>query len=242
MVVLPRRWHSQSWLCSILWELQNRTSKIACATKNRFLAARGITGLCADSGEALKFERLQRLFLRSDQQFALKRAFGGAAIEGFFGGKAREIRIIVLLRKMREDEIARARVEAFRVAKVFADGMIREMPGAAEHALLDDPRIRADLEHVQIVIRFEHKTIGIAEMNFHKFWHVAEVGNERHLRAVGAKREADRIGGIVRNLESMNIDIADRKVLARLNGFQARRAAYRACPEACGEARPSSVR
>jgi len=33
------------------------------------------------------------------------------------------------------------------------------MAGAAEDALLDDPGIRADLEHVEIVIRFENQAI-----------------------------------------------------------------------------------
>jgi len=54
-----------------------------------------------------------------------------------------------------EDEIARDRIEAVGIAKIFADGVIRKMAGAAEDALLDDPWIRADLEHVEIVIRFE---------------------------------------------------------------------------------------
>ena len=90
-----------------------------------------------------------------------------------------------------------------------------------ENALLDDPRVRADLEHVQIVIRFEQQTIGVAQMNFHKFGHVAEVGDERHLRAVGAKRETDGIGGIVRNLKRVDIYIANREMLAGLNRFHA---------------------
>src|SRR5580658_2644353 len=118
---------------------------------------------------------------------------------------------------MREYEIARTRVKTFRIAKIFADGMIREMSRAAENTLLDDPRIRPNLQHVQIVIRFEQQTIGVAQVNFDELGHVAEVGDERHLRAVRAKREADGIGSVMRNLKRVDIDIANREMLASLN-------------------------
>src|SRR5277367_3906989 len=120
---------------------------------------------------------------------------------------------------MREDEIARTRVKTFRIAKIFADGVIREMPGAAEDALLDDPRIRSDFEHVQIVIGFKQQAIGVAQMNLYKFGHVSKIGNDRHLCAVSAEREADWIGSVMGNLKRVDIDIANRKMLPRLNGF-----------------------
>ncbi len=221
---------------------KNRTGKIACATKampqiaheSSFLAALEMTTLFVDLGHALEFERLQRLFLRSDEELAAKSAFGGTAVEGFFRGKAREIGIIVFLRKMRKHEIARARVKAFRIAKIFADGVIREMARAAENALLDDPRIRPDFEHVQIVIGFEQQTIGVTQMDFDEFGHVAEIGDERHLRAVGAKREADWIGSVVGNLKGVDVDIADGEVLPGLNGFDA---AQSGSPAVSGRAR-----
>ena len=168
---------------------------------------------------APEFQRLQRNMLFGDEQFAVEGAFGRTAAERFFRGKPRQIGIVVFLRKMREDEVARARVKTVRIAKIFADGMIREMPGAAEDALLDDPGIRSDFQHVQIVIRFEQQTIRVAQMNFDEFRHIAEVRHERHLRAIGAKREADRVGRIVGNLKRVNIDITNRKMLAGLNGF-----------------------
>jgi len=105
--------------------------------------------------KSLKFERLEGTVLRGDHQFAVKRAFGGAAIEGLFRGKAREIRIVIFQREMREDKVARPRIKTFRVGQVLAYRVIREMAGAREDALLDDPRVRADLEHIQVVIRFE---------------------------------------------------------------------------------------
>jgi len=63
--------------------------------------------------------------LRSDEEFAAEGAVGWAAAQGLLGGEAREIGIVILLREMREDEIARARVETLRIGEILADGMIR---------------------------------------------------------------------------------------------------------------------
>jgi hypothetical protein len=180
-----------------------------------------MTALMIDLICGLELERLERTVLGGDQQLTVKGAFGGAAVESFFRGKPGKVRIVIFLGKMREHDIARAGIEAFRIGKILADRMIREMSGARENALLDDPRIRPDLEHVQIVIRFEQQAIRIAKMNFDEFRHVAEVGHESHLGAIGAEREADGIGSVVRNLKRVNIDIADGEVLAGLYGFHA---------------------
>jgi hypothetical protein len=51
-------------------------------------------------------------------------------------------------------------------------------------------------------------------------WHVAEIRNDGHLCAVCAEGEGDRIGGIVGNLESVNVNVADDKTLTGLNGFE----------------------
>jgi hypothetical protein len=47
--------------------------------------------------EALKLEGAQRDALRCNMQCAVKSEFSGAAAERFFGGNARDVRIIVLL-------------------------------------------------------------------------------------------------------------------------------------------------
>jgi hypothetical protein len=199
---------------------KNRTGKIACATKAVRRCGR-TDRLCDDLFSALEFKWLERAVLCSNHQLAVKRAFRWAAIESLFRRKASEIRIIIFLRKMRQHKIARARVKTFRIAKIFADGMIREMPRAAENALFNDPRIRADFEHVQIVVRFEQQAIRVAQMNLHKLGHIAKIRDERHLRAIGTKRETNRIGGVVRNLKRVNIDIANGEVLAGLNRLHA---------------------
>ena len=67
--------------------------------------------------EGLQLDRLQGFGLRGDQQFASERAFGRAAAEGFFRGKARQIRIVVLHRNMADHQIPRQPIEAFRIGK-----------------------------------------------------------------------------------------------------------------------------
>ena len=95
------------------------------------------------------------------------------------------------------------------------------MTGAAEDALFDDPGIGADLEHVEIVIGFEDQAIDIAEMDFDEFGHVAEVGDNGQFCAVGAEGKSDRVGGVVRNGEGVDVDVANGEALAGVNGFEA---------------------
>jgi len=73
---------------------------------------------------ALQLERLEGPILRSDQQLAVEGGFGGAAVERLFRGKESEVRIVILLREMREHQIARAGVKPFRVSQIFADSVI----------------------------------------------------------------------------------------------------------------------
>lgn len=56
-------------------------------------------------------------------------------------------------------------------------------------------------------------------MHLHKLGHVSKIGDQSHLGSIGAKREANRIGSVVRNLKRVDVDIADGEVLAGLNGF-----------------------
>jgi hypothetical protein len=120
-----------------------------------------------------------------------------------------------------ENEIAGVTIETVGIGEVFADSVIGKMTSAGKNALLNDPRIRADLEHVEVVIGFENKTISFAEVDFDELGHVAEVSADGHLGAVGAKGETDGIDGIVRDGESVDVDVANTKALARLNGFNA---------------------
>src|ERR1700739_2998633 len=56
-------------------------------------------------------------------------------------------------------------------------------------------------------------------MYLYEFGHVTKIGADGHLAAIGAKREGNGIGGIVRNGERVHVDIANRKTLTRLDGF-----------------------
>ena len=140
-----------------------------------------------------------------------ERQIAGAAAESFFGGDTRDVGIIVLLGKMREDHMARAAIEYFGIGEKFTDQRVRKMAGAAHHALLDVPGIRPDLQHFEIVIRFENQEIGFAQMMLHQLGHVAEIGDDRDFHSIRAKSVADGIGGIMRNRERIDFDIADSK-------------------------------
>src|SRR6266705_1776687 len=120
---------------------------------------------------------------------------------------------------MGKDEVARAGVEAFRIAQKFADGVIGEMARAAQDALLDDPRIRTRFKHVWIVIRFEDQAVALAKMMLDELGQVAEVGNKPQLRAVATERERDRISGVMRNGKGVNFNVANREALPGVNGF-----------------------
>jgi hypothetical protein len=146
-------------------------------------------------------------------------AIGGAAVEGFFGGDADEIGIVVFLGNVGEDEVAGAGVKAFGVGEIFADGVVREMAGAAEHALFYGPGVGADFKHIEIVIGFQDQTIGFAEMDFDQFRHVSEIGDNGHFRAARAEGESDGVGSVVGDGESVDVDVADGEVLAGVNGL-----------------------
>jgi hypothetical protein len=168
-----------------------------------------------------KLEGLEGNVLGSEEKFTGEGRFGWAAPQRLFGGKNSQIGIIVLLRHVREDQIAGVGVEAIGIREVFAYRMIGKMSGARKDALFHDPRVGAHLEHVEVMIGFKNEAIGLAEMNFDEFGHVAKVGADGYLGAIGAKGKADGIDGVVRNGEGVHVDIADREALARLNGFDA---------------------
>jgi len=157
--------------------------------------------------------------LGSDEEFAGEGSVGGPASQGLLRGEMGKVGIVVLLRDVGEDEITGAGIEAVRIGEEFADSMVGKMAGAGEHALLDDPGIRADLEHVEVVIGFEDQAIGLTKVDLDHFRKVTEVGADGDLCAVAAESEPDGIGGVVRNGEGVNVDIADGKMLASLDGL-----------------------
>jgi hypothetical protein len=120
--------------------------------------------------------------------------------------------------------MADAGIETFGIGEKFADRVVGKMAGAGEDALFDDPRIGADLEHIEIVIGFENQAIGLTKMDAHVIGEVAEIGADGDFGAVGAEGEGDRVCGIVRDGEGVNVNVADGETLAGLDGFDAAKA------------------
>jgi len=180
---------------------------------------------CACVLDVLELKRSQRNVLGSDQKLPCKAELSRAPAERFFRRKAHEVRIVVLLGDVRQNQVAGAAVEAIGtveaigIGKKLAHGVVRKMAGARKHALLDDPGIRPHFKHIKIVIGFENQAIGLAQMDLDKLRHIPKVRANSDLAAVGAKRKPDRIGSVVRNREGVHIDVADGKALARLNGL-----------------------
>ena len=125
-----------------------------------------------------------------------------------------QIGIVVGLGYVSEDEEAGAAVESVAIGQVFTDDVVGEVAGAAHDALFDVPRVRADLEHFQIMIGLVNKAIGVAEVKFDELGEIAEIGDDGDFCAVGAKGVADRIGGIVRDGEGRDFDVADGEAFA----------------------------
>src|SRR5580700_2932590 len=69
----------------------------------------------------LQTERGKRSVLRGDDELSAIRGCAGAPAERFFGGDARDVGIVVVRGEMRENHVACARVERFRVGQKFAD-------------------------------------------------------------------------------------------------------------------------
>ena len=148
-------------------------------------------------------------------QGAAEGEFAGAAAESFFGADAREVGGIVLFRNVGENEMARASIENFRVRQKFADNRIGKMSGAAHHALLDVPGIRADLQHFEIVIGFQDQEISFAQVMLHQLRHVTKIGDDGHFLAIRAEGVTDRVGRIMRNGERSDFNIADDELDSR---------------------------
>ena len=127
--------------------------------------------------------------LRSEKQFAGESKLSGPAIERFFSGNSRGMRVVVFLGEVRKNEVASPSIEAgsaVGVGQIFADRVIGKMTVLAQDPLLDDPRIWTRFEHVRIVVRFQDHAIRIAEMDFDMIGHVAKIGDQRDLYAIGA--------------------------------------------------------
>ena len=117
--------------------------------------------------------------------------------------------------------MADAGIEPLGIGEEFTDGVIGKVAGAGKDALLDDPGIGPDLEHVEVVIGFQDEAIGLAEMDSDVIRQVAEIGADGDFCAVSTEGESDGIGRIMRDGERMDVNVADGETLASLDGFDA---------------------
>lgn len=106
---------------------------------------------------------------------------------------------------------------------VLAGSVVRQMSKAGENSLLEVPRVRADLEEIGVVVGFEEEEVGAAEMVLDAFREVAEVSGDSDLDAVGGEGIADGVGGVVREGEGLDVEVAEVEGCARLESFQRRR-------------------
>ncbi len=129
--------------------------------------------------------------------------------------------MIVVLADVAQDQGCGGGIEL--VAEVVADHFIRKVSVAAHHALLYGPGVRADLQHVEIVIGFEQQHVGAAQMELDGIGNVAEVGDDADVDALRVKTVAHGIDGVVGDGEAVDVDIADGEARASLETLQARR-------------------
>lgn len=176
----------------------------------------------------LQLEGTEGNALGGDVQRAAEGEIDGAGGQSLLGGEARDIGVIILLGEMCEDEMARSRVEDFGIGEEVADDGIGKMAGAAHHALFDVPGIRANLEHFEIVIGFEHQKVGIAKMLLYMLGQVTEIGGDGDFGAIRAKSEANGIGGIMGDAEGIDFHVANFKAFAGADELDALEGRFRA--------------
>src|SRR5271169_1432718 len=153
----------------------------------------------------LQTDRWQRFMLCREQQMVAKPT--ALLAQGTLSRHPGDLRMIVLLRKVRQDEELSSSIIV--VSQEICESIIGEMADAAHHALLDAPRIRAAAQQFEIVIGFDHQHMASAQVMTNAVGHVSEIGANADLDAVAAKREADGIDSVVRDGERLHCDVAD---------------------------------
>jgi hypothetical protein len=125
----------------------------------------------------------------------------------------REFRLVTFAAQVGEVKVAQFGGHDLRGG--FGGGDVREMAVAAEDALLEAPRAaRAILQHLHVVIGFEHEDVCGADAVEHELGCVAEVGGKADVADVGAEQVADRILCVVRDRKGFDQYIADFKACA----------------------------
>src|SRR5262245_32585048 len=158
----------------------------------------------------------RRLVLRGDRKARAQVPL----LERLCGDQAYDLGMVVLFGDVAQHQVGRGGAEILR--DVVADQAVRQMPYPAHHPLLDRPWIRSDLQHIEVVIRLHQQQIGAAQVELHRLGEIAEIGRNADPDAVRLQAEPNGIDRIVRDAETLHLDIADRNARAGLEGLQPR--------------------
>src|SRR5208337_5288777 len=104
----------------------------------------------------------------------------------------------------------------------------------AHHALLHVPRIRTDLQHIQVVVRFKNQTMATLHALLDDFRNISEISDQANSDALGIKREGNWIHRIVRDRERRDLNVADAELLTGSEVFEALNPGVPAHGVACG--------
>lgn len=117
----------------------------------------------------------------------------------------REFRAVAVTAQMPEIKMFEVRGDNF--AGELCGGVVGKVAVSADDALLDAPwTARIVLQHLQIVIRFQHEHVGPTHTFHDESCRVAKVREKTDVRAVGAKKKANRIVGVVRHVKRVDDD------------------------------------
>ena len=128
--------------------------------------------------------------------------------------------MVVISAQVRQHDRAGTTVPVIRQELRY--GSVRKVAGAAHDALLEIPRVRTGLEHVQVVVRFDHERVRTQQVVSHRIRHVPQIRCDRELATAIADAEPDWVDRVVRDRERLDIEVADRELAAGLERDQRR--------------------
>jgi len=139
---------------------------------------------------------------------------GSANMVELFGHDVlRELGRVTFAAQMGEVEVAQAVGHDLRGG--LGGGDVGEVAVAAEDALLETPRTaRTILQHLHVMIGFEHEDIGGADAVEYEPGGVAKVGGEAEGAGGSSDQVPNRVLGVVRDGKGFDADIADLKARA----------------------------
>ena len=161
-------------------------------------------------------ENLGLLFPFGHHQAREQRATG--AVQRAASDVAHDFGVIIVFAQVSQDERADGRIQID--ANEIRHDVVRQVALAAHDSLLHGPRIRADLEHFEIVVGFQHQQVGATQMKLDGIRQVAEIGNDTDLDSVGTKAESHWINGIVGDGKTVDFDVADGECGAGLKAIE----------------------